>query len=267
MRLSPKTKQAFHETCEQQGESASGVIRHLIEGYVARFHQPMISRPIEVLGRTPLWVRVSGMAALLAGAVSLAVLPSQAAPEARWVEYFARKDTNGDGVWGPEDSLSSELLISFLDEVRQNLPQETFEKIRASKEESALASGRFHIARYDANGDGIVTASEFQASQEAYFFRVFDMIDTNRDRVITIEEVFNPPVGTGRDHVGSFWARGSDKEEWSDAELQARTAWRRGEAAVPAPIQADLISARFAAYDRDGNGVVSWSEYWRALAY
>ncbi len=37
VRLAPETKQAFHETCEQQGESASGVIRRLIEEYVARF--------------------------------------------------------------------------------------------------------------------------------------------------------------------------------------------------------------------------------------
>lgn len=266
VRLSPETKQAFHETCEQQGESASGVIRRLIEEYVARFHQPMIARPIEAVRRTPWWARWSAVVAMTAGMVSLAALPSKAAPEPRWVGYFAEEDTNGDGVLGPEDFLNPELTTAFLEPIRQKAPADVYERIRAEREELAGQAALRSVARYDTNGDDIVTLGEFQAHHEAIYRNLFDLVDVDRDRVISLEEVLSPPVGLGRKHFGGYWSQVPGRP-WTGSVAEARKAWLRGEQDMPPAIVAARLGARFAEFDRDGNGAVSWNEYLRGIAY
>ena len=258
VRLAPETKQAFHETCEQQGESASGVIRRLIEDYVRRFHQPVIARPIEAIRRTPWWVRWGAVAAMAAGAMSLAALPSRAAPEPRWVGYFAKKDTNGDGVLAPEDYV----MLQYMREPAMRSEGVFGEHLRKSVE----AGAHRRVARYDTNGDEIVTMGEFQAYHEAVFRKLFDLVDVNGDRMISLEEVLDPPQGLARGHFAGYWSE-IPRRPWVGPVGEARAAWLRGELDQPPPIVAARLGARFAAFDRNGNGAVSWNEYLRGIAY
>ena len=149
VRLSPETKQAFHETCERQGESASSVIRRLIGDYVKRFHAPVISRSIEVIRHGPLWMRVGAAAALASGGVMLAVLPSSAEREPAWAGMFRDDDSNGD----------RRIALSEVD-VRPAAGG-------AAGDVPRLNAWRLEqFSERDADRDGIVTRDEFRVHYE-----------------------------------------------------------------------------------------------------
>ncbi|WP_293901411.1 hypothetical protein [Phenylobacterium sp.] len=86
IRIPYPTKQAFMARCQNEGRSASEVLRAFIDGQV----EPQSPRPARKT-----WRLIAGLAA--AAAVGAVAVPSLARPVLKAAE-FARLDANHDGV-------------------------------------------------------------------------------------------------------------------------------------------------------------------------
>ena len=261
VRLSPETKQAFHETCEQQGESASSVIRRLIEEYVKRFHQPVIARPIEAIRRTPWWVRGSGLAALLAGAVGLAVLPSQAERVPNWESMFAGADKNGDGQITPV-----EVEVHLSPGFRETLAPEQADRLEARMNDRETKQFR----EQDADGDGIVTREEYRAQYERKMSALFEALDDG-DGVVTLDEFLQVSSTTGRAFlVGVAMGQKFNDRQKIDPEnrdhpyeavLGDFDAWSKGQQIMPPATAAARLGEFFTKADRNHDAHMTLEEF------
>lgn len=254
VRLSPETKQAFHETCEQQGESASGVIRRLIEEYVARFHQPVIARPIDAIRRTPWWVRAGGLAALVAGAVGLAALPGQADAVPSWKISFKAQDTNGDG-----HLTESEILGPFLPKALDTMEAGAAERLH--KRLTNMVHDQF--LEQDADGNGEVTLEEFRLQYIADATRRFRKLDADQDGAIALKEFSAPGDYLARAYVsgmaaGLAFGQGATVDEF-DSEADRR--WTSGKTDEASNAMAIRIGQVFQSIDADVSGTISLHEF------
>ena len=244
VRLAPETKQAFHETCEQQGESASSVIRRLIEEYVQRFHRPVIARPIEAIRRTPRWTRwgmAAGLAAMVAG---LATLPSRAEPS-RLERFFARIDTDGDRQFGLDDFLQA-LWMEDTDE---------------------SGVGRDALVRFfadiDADGDGIVAWQEFYDGRLAENTRLFHQLDADGDGHVSFQE-FTSPASVGVRGAISGMASGTAFRQGAtpaEFDAEAGVLWMIGRTDAPPSATAVRLGQVFRDFDADDDGAVTLQEF------
>jgi len=253
VRLSPETKQAFHETCERQGESASSVIRRLIEDYVKRFHEPVIRRSIEAIRQSPLWIRVGAAAALAAGGMMLAVLPSSAEREPAWAGMFRDDDSNGDG----------RIALSEVD-------------VRSAADGAAGVASRLSAWRLeqfserDADRDGIVTRDEFRAHYEQKYDALFASLDDG-DGGITMDELLSAPTNTSRAFLAGVAMGQRIREQQvqgagvglpaDERDLTAARNWSEGGADQPPPFIAARLGEYFAKADRDHNARLSRDEF------
>ncbi|KJS26925.1 MAG: hypothetical protein VR75_05720 [Hyphomonadaceae bacterium BRH_c29] len=245
VRLAPETKQAFHETCEQQGESASGVIRRLIEEYVRRFHQPVIARPMEAIRRTPWWARWGLVAGLGAVAAGVAFLPSNA-ESSRTERFFNRIDADGDGQFDLDD------YLGLLD-VPSDGP--------VDRAHDALVG---FFGELDADTDGIVTWAEFYASHVAEDTRLFHDLDTDGDEGVSFAE-FTRPSGVGNVRAsisgmasGTAFRQGSTPEEF---DTEAGVRWSMGQTDETPPAVLARLGQVFRDLDADDDGRISLEEF------
>ena len=247
VRLSPETKRAFHETCEQQGESASGVIRHLIEDYVKRFHEPVIARPMEAIRRTPWWARIGAITGLAAVIAGVALLPSSAQPV--WEHKFTHIDEDGDGRFDAADFY------------RHFTPTEAARDLEDEDGIELILSDRFEAI--DANSDGIVTRTEFGVFEVQESTDLFNGLDENADGVVQFAEFVSPvdqdvrPLISGM-AAGTAYRQGATPDEFA-SEKDVR--WMMGETdETPAATRARL-GQLFRDFDANNDGRIVLTEF------
>jgi len=255
VRLSPETKQAFHETCEQQGETASGAIRRLIEEYVARFHQPVIARPIEVIRRSPWWVRAGGVAALVAGGASLAALPGRADDVPSWKVSFKAQDTNADGRL-----TEREILEPYLPQSLDTMEAGDADRLRTRL--TNMVHNRF--LEQDTNADGEVTPEEFRLHYIADATLRFRRLDADQDGVIALKEFSAPTDNLARAFVvgmaaGLAFGQGDTAEEVAAATADQR--WVTGKTDDVPGEMALRIGQVFQSFDADVSGTITLEEF------
>lgn len=180
VRLTQETKQNFLETCEQQGKSASSVIRELIEGYVSRFHTPILKKPIEIVRKTPLWGKLSACGVAFMSMAVFAVYPSQASEPAQWEKNFQEKDENSDGALEFEE-------IRF----KYSNPENPEIAARAQKQtDEFFVSVKFDAM--DVNKDQMVSKQEYQNHFMANRRKEFNGFDNDGDGIIMLTEFIAP---------------------------------------------------------------------------
>lgn len=242
VRLSPETKQAFHETCEQQGESASSVIRHLIEGYVARFHQPVLERTVEIVRGTPGWIRivVASVTAIIGTAAIL--LPSSA--ESPWQHQFNYLDVNGDGQLNLDEYVS-----------RMTVGEGESDPSLRSYLES-------EFSEMDADKDERVSSSEYSNGQTSQFEDLFGELNSDGDSRISFLEFTRPNSIDARSAIagmasGTAYRQGGDLQDFDPVE---DVKWMMG-LTEDLPPYAARIGQVFRDFDQDDNGYVDRAEF------
>lgn len=247
VRLSPETKRAFHETCEQQVESASGIIRHLIEDYVKRFHEPMIARPMEAVRRTPWWARIGVIAGLAAVTAGVTLLPSSA--QQVWEHKFTHIDEDGDGRFDGADYY------------RHFVPTEAVGHLEDENGIEQMLSDRFEAI--DANSDGVVTRTEFGVFEVQESTDLFNGLDADADGAVQFAEFVSPVDLNVRPLISSMAAgtafrQGATPDEF-DSEQDVR--WMMGETdETPAAVRARL-GQMFRDFDANNDGQIVLTEF------
>ena len=280
VRLSPETKQAFHETCEARNESASSVIRRLIEDYVARFHVPGLGKPLEAVGKTPVWARWMAAMAASVGVASLALLPSSA--ESHWEESYKRtyNDVDEDGQVTLEEFLAwEESKLRESGEV--DWVPIPLEAKRKQHEEYVAA-----LTPFDKNQDFVLRGEEKSAYQIDVQTGMFDDPDGNADGILTVDEYiayrfkldaakeiaspeqFLPArdlehekaVAVFKNEFVSFFDFDNDKRVFRDEFLQR---WSRTFRRSTAPEDTMEIPKEFELelFDSDQDGLLSFEEF------
>ncbi len=111
VRIPYETKQAFLTACREDGTTASEVVREKVQDYLDERERPSLNaekrtlvmklpQPVRRYG-----LRVAAGTAVAVGFVSMAALPSAAAPDIK--AQFSRLDANSDGVLSVEEFLGS----------------------------------------------------------------------------------------------------------------------------------------------------------------
>lgn len=250
VRLSPETKQAFLETCEQQGETASGVIRSLVEGYVKRFYRPVLARPFALVRRTPVWARWSATGVATAVMGSVMMMPSQA-QSSIWENRFEQLgDVNGDGKIDLGEyhvTFTQKVAITETDAARARI-EDYFE---------------IQFAKADTDGDGFIQKAEYVSVQIADMTRRFNQIDTDRDGHLTLDEFASPPLGEPRAFVNGmvFGRIISDDMKIGKVAPSEFTPLPRWEGETPPNQIAVRLGQTFSDLDADNSSGISLEEW------
>jgi hypothetical protein len=250
IRIPHDTKKEFIEACEEDGTSASEVLRRSILDYLSFRKRPSSQPRKGLLVMIPTPIRKKRyLAAGAAGVLGLALaaaLPSAADPNFRTA--FQRLDVNGDGVLSsnefsampfPDSMLYTEARINrapgqprdmmlILPGVRQDAVRPQQASAGPTGEQIVVVDRDFR--RYDANGDAAVSYEEFGAGLVSMIQPMFDGMDRNRDGKLSREELATP------------------------IEVVAQSVHANG---TPRPTGVD----EFSLYDRNRDGSVSFEEY------
>lgn len=251
VRLTHETKQNFLETCQQQGKSASFVIRELIEEYVNRLHIPILAKPIEIVRKTPVWGKLVG-GALLTSSVALFALSSQATEPLQWEKRFLQKDSNND------KSLEwDEYRIKFKNEKNPEIARR-----------AQLGADQIKIKEFDgmdSNDDELITKQEFRDFYMSRKREEFSGYDTDSDGFVTLAEFVSPQSReaeisyllnvniadarySGRPHAGNY--------QMSDGETTATKV-----IFTPASVHFGRAGQVFRSTDRNDDGRLDFGEF------
>lgn len=204
------------------------------------------------------------LTALAAGSLLIVGLAGAESRDSR----FTEADTNGDGIVTAEEYALASPRFQRLDTDGNGIVDTA--EIEAMRDRARLGMASFAARRADADRDGAVTESEWQAW--------IDELDADGDGVVTREEL-RPPRGEGRHgHRGRFGARrggprldGPDGDGPSEHRFGPRHGPRhRGPGGGDGPglfdedesgdVTTDEIESIFAELDGDGDGVLSEDE-------
>ena len=280
VRLSPETKQALHETCEARNESASSVIRRLIEDYVARFHVPGAAKPLQVVRRTPVWARWMAAMAASVGLASLALLPSGA--ETDWEKWsYERRFNDDDG----DGQVTLEQYLAWEESKFRKHEEAEWEPIQLDAELEKHKESVAELSSFDVNADGVLEGEEILAFRLGSEMTMFDERDSNGDEILTVDEylayafeqdadkvVTSPQQfipSRDLDHAKAiayykFRFAGSmdwdnDKRVDRDEYLQRRASSYRRSIAFMDPMQIPK-QFEYARYDANGDGILAENE-------
>ena len=169
VRLPHKVKSALMSKARSEGKSASEVIRHSIDSYLAE--QPTEARSMLLALWKPAALIGAGSLALVLASIS--ATPSQAKPDLRSV--FQMLDRNHDGAITINEFLrdASDPAIEKMHHahLKNSAGHGAMGSMHAKMMRGAHDKGsdrmlRAHFAELDANSDGSVTFREFQAFHE-----------------------------------------------------------------------------------------------------
>ena len=246
VRLSPETKQAFHETCEARNESASSVIRRLIEDYVARFHLPVFVKPLEVVRRSPVWVRWASGAGVSLAFASLLMLPSSA--QSKWEREFSDIDDNKDGKINTAEFLPGEPPVEM------DVDDRIVERL------NRVMNTEFN--KMDADGNGDVTAAEFEAHSVGEDTAVFNALDVDGDGEVWLHEFVSPQDSLARASVlGLKTATGFPFSKiMPEANGDLAFQWAQGHIDEPPYPTSVYLGIAFRGLDADGSNTITLDE-------
>jgi Ca2+-binding EF-hand superfamily protein len=148
----------------------------------------------------------SMVAGLIAGgayaqaAPAPAQAPAAAAPAAsapargeRMQKHFAKVDKNADGSIDRQEAANHKFLSKDFDAIDANkdgkLSREELQARHAAMHDKRRAKFDQHFKQADANGDGVLTKAEADASTMPGLGKHFDNLDANKDGKLTSEEM------------------------------------------------------------------------------
>lgn len=256
VRLAPEMKDAFLETCDQQGKSASGVVRELIDGYIRRFHVAAIRRDIATGVRTviraPMWVKVF-TSALIASSPAVMIGPSQAEPFSAKTKSMFREhlDQDGDGYLS-------------LDELRlMGMSEERYREVAAEADDFFQTRAQEQFAAMDSNSDGRINLREYLEYQADKDRELFALIDQNGDGRIRLSEFLDPPR-PARAALSGMASGTAFRQGWQAGQVgdsMHEVEWVMGFREDMPPEIRPFMGQVFRDFDEDGDDSISVEEF------
>lgn len=272
LRIDPDTKAEFIEACEQNGTSASQVLRKSILDYLALYRRRFETRSKGLIAMVPTPVRkkryILAAAAASIGVGVLALAPSAAA-QTDFATLFHQMDRDGDGFLSGEEFRTRE--DEWTTKQRSIKSNETFvphpgEFVRMMVDQNGVRremsqdNGETKVVSYATK----LTGAELEKKLRSLRSIAVTLYDTDGDRKISVEEF---DMHHRKEAMELFQRNDIDVDGYLDrSEVKAGTRYEAGPPVANSPdeiFREIPVSAaeRFDRMDADNNGRVTRDEF------
>lgn len=256
VRVAPGTKKAFQDTCDQQGKSASDVIRDFIDDYIKRFHVPFAGQRFatgaRAISRSPLWMKAA-VSALAIGGLAVVAVPSQAEPFSSRAEsmFLGHLDQDGDA------HLS-------VDELRlMGMTEDRYRVVVAEAADFMQTRAQEQFAAMDSNLDGRISLREYLVHQAERDRELFALIDRDGNGWIKLPEFLDPPPA-GRAALSGSASGTAFRQGWQADQVgdsMHGVEWVMGFRDDMPPEIRPFMGQVFRDYDENGDDSISVDEF------